>query len=142
MEFFGYTMCGPQNYWKDIVRENYREPTCDNDVKNVLRKISKQSGSNANELNNGYVGELNGFAYGSFQRLAKMKRKGVIKPINPFDIYRYPPTSSTEFGWWQRDTALTDATWYQAFPRYPQPVSPNTLILDKVRKNNKYATLF
>lgn len=97
-----------------------------------------------------------------------MKKKGIVKPISPFDIYRLPATSSNEvhnaaisltiiflcifikfiyilflkFGWWIYDVHLSKEIWYKTEPRYPQPVSANSLILDKVRKNNKYATLF
>lgn len=43
-----------------------------------------------------YMGRVNGFAYGSMQRLIKMKRKGVIKPVGPVDQYRLPPATSNE----------------------------------------------
>ncbi|VVC90740.1 unnamed protein product [Leptidea sinapis] len=89
-----------------------------------------------------YIGRVNGFAYGSSQRFIKMKRKGVIKPVGPGMMYRLPPATSIEYGWWQYDPVLKNKTWYITVPRRPQPSSPNTLILDKVRKNNKYATLF
>lgn len=41
---------------------------------------------------------LNGFAYGSFQRFLDMKKRGVIKPLGPCDMYRYPLTSSHGVG--------------------------------------------
>lgn len=43
-----------------------------------------------------YIGRVDGFAYGSSQRFLKMKRKGVIKPVGPADMYRLPPTTSYE----------------------------------------------
>lgn len=47
MEFFGYTMCGPQNYIKDVMKTDYREPSSDDDVKDILTKlVSNNSGDN------------------------------------------------------------------------------------------------
>lgn len=43
-----------------------------------------------------YLGKVNGFAYGSMLRFKKMKRKGVIKPVGPCDMFKVPPTTSTE----------------------------------------------
>ncbi|XP_068629133.1 uncharacterized protein [Battus philenor] len=164
MEFFGFTMCGPQNYLKDVLKEDYHEPVSEEDVKKIFEKLVKNyyfyfflnvntdcSTTQSKLLSfhpkrpgysGSHGGELNGFAYGSFQRFLTMKKKGVVKPVTPFDMYRFPPTSSNEFGWWQFDTRLITENWYEVSPRYPQPVSPNSLILDVVRKNNKYATLF
>ncbi|XP_013144419.1 PREDICTED: uncharacterized protein LOC106107932 [Papilio polytes] len=136
MEFFGYTMCGPQIFMKDILKKDYHEPMTEIEVKELLKKLSMRCGDKDNHRG------LNGFAYGSFQRFLDMKKRGVIKPLGPCDMYRYPPTSSHGFGWWQYDSSLSGENWYKVVPRYPQPVSPNSLILDKVRKNNKYATLF
>ncbi|CAH0406152.1 unnamed protein product [Chilo suppressalis] len=151
MEFFGYTVLGPQNYIKDIMRNDYHEPMKKEDVKKIMEKVEhdstmpemiKRPDVNTIRLIDCYIGRVNGFAYGSYQTFVKMKRKGVIKPTGPSDIYRLPPTTSVEYGWWQHDPELSNATWCQTCPRYPQPTSPNTLILDVVRKNNKYATLF
>ncbi|CAD0195257.1 unnamed protein product [Chrysodeixis includens] len=89
-----------------------------------------------------YVGRVNGFAYGSMLRHTRMKRKGVVKPVYPCETYRIPPTTYMEIGWWQHDPELLKATWYHTHPRHPQRASPNTLVLDKVRKNNKFASLF
>ncbi|XP_072947772.1 uncharacterized protein [Epargyreus clarus] len=140
MEFFGITLFGPQNYIRDIMQEEYKEPLIKEDVEPLMEAVYKYSTSpkqiqrpdiDTIRLIDCYIGRVNGFAYGSRQTFAKMKRKGVIKPVGPADIYRMPPTTSTE-----------DVEWNKTKPRYPQPSSPNTLILDKVRKNNKYATLF
>lgn len=43
-----------------------------------------------------YIGRVNGFAYGSIVRFGKMKRKGVMKPVGPCDIYRNPAVTSME----------------------------------------------
>ncbi|KAG6447995.1 hypothetical protein O3G_MSEX005258 [Manduca sexta] len=133
------------------MRGEYQEPMSKEDVKPLLQNIQKYSTlpakierPNADVIRviDCYIGRVNGFAYGSKQRFIKMKRKGVIKPVGPCDMYRFPPTSSVEYGWWQHDPVITNSTWHHTYPKHPQPASPNTLILDKVRKNNKYATLF
>ncbi|XP_022122941.2 uncharacterized protein LOC110998549 [Pieris rapae] len=150
MEFFGLTLFGPQNYIKDTLRCDYKEPVSKEEADCFIQKIKKDlnaQGKNVNDIDvirliDCYIGRVNGFAYGSAQRFTKMKRKGVIKPVGPADMYRIPATTSIDYGWWQHDPALLNTSWYITDPRRPQPASPNTLILDIVRKNNKYATLF
>lgn len=41
-----------------------------------------------------YIGRVDGFAYGSFQRYLKMKKKGLVKPVSPAEVYRLPIASS------------------------------------------------
>ncbi|XP_045451012.1 uncharacterized protein LOC123659890 [Melitaea cinxia] len=151
MEFFGISLYGPQNYIKDILRDDYKEPTTEEDVNAFMKKVIQNSTMPKKverpdvdkiRIIDCYIGRVNGFAYGSSQRFIKMKRKGVLKPVGPADMYRLPATSSIEYGWWQHDPAINESSWYKTHPRRPQPSSPNTLTLDVVRKNNKYATLF
>ncbi|XP_045524717.1 uncharacterized protein LOC123714497 [Pieris brassicae] len=150
MEFFGLTLFGPQNYIRDTLRSDYKEPESKEEADYFIQKIKNDLNAQGKSINDidvirlidCYIGRVNGFAYGSSQRFTKMKRKGVIKPIGPADMYRIPTTTSIDYGWWQQDPALLTTSWYITDPRRPQPSSPNTLILDIVRKNNKYATLF
>ncbi|KAJ8735015.1 hypothetical protein PYW08_014265 [Mythimna loreyi] len=151
MEFFGITMYGPQNSFADMMKEQYKTPTKKEAVKPLMEKIMEYStlpkkiqrpDIDVIRVIDLYIGRVNGFSYGSSERFRKMKRKGVLLPPFPCDMYRYPPTSYSEYGWWQHDPELLKTNWYETTPRYPLPAAPNTLILDKVRKNNKYATLF
>lgn len=43
MEFFGITMYGPQNYIKDMMREEYKEPMCKEEVKPLMEKVAAYS---------------------------------------------------------------------------------------------------
>ncbi|PZC87311.1 uncharacterized protein LOC124640871 [Helicoverpa zea] len=151
MEYFGITMYGPQNYMHDIMIEQYQEPMSKEEVKPMMEKVKEYStlpktiqrpDADVIRLIDVYIGRVNGFAYGSTGRFVKMKRKGVMKPPYPCDMYRLPPTTYMELGWWLHDPAIANSDWHVTKPRFPQPASPNTLILDKVRRNNKYATLF
>nr|XP_026485125.1 uncharacterized protein LOC113392771 [Vanessa tameamea] len=151
MEFFGISLYGAQNYIKDMIKDDYVEPLREEDVQVLMKKVIQNSTMpkkiqrpdiDRMRLIDCYMGRVNGFAYGSSQRFIKMKRKGVIKPVGPADMYRLPITTSVEYGWWQHDPEINNASWHLTHPRRPQPSSPNTLILDVVRKNNKYATLF
>ncbi|XP_075978589.1 uncharacterized protein LOC142978151 [Anticarsia gemmatalis] len=151
MEFFGITLYGPQNYIKDLMREEYKEPMSKDDVKPMMNKVNEYSTLPKNierpnvdviRVIDIYIGRVNGFAYGSKERFIKMKRKGVIKPPFPCDMYRGPPTTSVEYGWWQHDPEILNSDWHKTRTRCPAPISPNSYILDIVRKNNKYATLF
>ncbi|XP_034841085.1 uncharacterized protein [Maniola hyperantus] len=151
MEFFGVSLYGPQNYIKDTIKDYYKEPTSKKEVKSLMKKVILNStlpkmiqrpDIDTVRIIDVYIGRVDGFAYGSSQRFMKMKRKGVIKPVGPADMYRLPPTTSLEFGWWQHDPAITNSNWHVTYPRYPQPISPNSRILDIVKRNNKYATLF
>ncbi|XP_023955244.2 uncharacterized protein LOC112058566 [Bicyclus anynana] len=151
MEFFGISLYGPQNYIKDQLNDNYHEPRSKAEVKPLMEKVINSSSLpiklsrpdiNTIRIVDIYIGRVDGFAYGSTQRFMKMKRKGVIKPVGPADMYRLPSTSSYEYGWWQHDPAITSSDWHVTSIRYPQPVSPYSRVLDVVKKNNKYATLF
>lgn len=129
MEFFGITHYGPQNFFNDILIEEYKEPLSKEDVKLLMEKVLKYSTCPNNVGRNEvltclniyfyryiinrilqfqrpdadvartidcYMGKVNGFAYGSSQRFIKMKRKGVMKPVGPADMYRFPPVTSVD----------------------------------------------
>lgn len=56
-----------------------------------------------------HVGNVDGYAYGSYDRLSRMRKKGVFKPIGPSDMYKYPGTDSMKYGWDQFVNEATDA---------------------------------
>lgn len=43
MEFFGVTLYGPQNYIKDMLRDEYQEPMKKEDVKPLMDKVERYS---------------------------------------------------------------------------------------------------
>lgn len=43
MEFFGYTLYGPQNYFEDVRRIDYKEPMTKNEVGPVIEKVVANS---------------------------------------------------------------------------------------------------
>lgn len=43
MEFFGLTLHGPQNYLKDILKSNYKEPQSKEDVPLIMEEIIRTS---------------------------------------------------------------------------------------------------
>lgn len=43
MEFFGITYFGPQNYVRDIMRDDYKEPMSPNDVNHVLDTVKNNT---------------------------------------------------------------------------------------------------
>lgn len=43
MEFFGLTLYGPQNYFKDVMREDYKEPMVKTEVAPIIEKVIAKS---------------------------------------------------------------------------------------------------
>ncbi|KAJ2940459.1 hypothetical protein O0L34_g143 [Tuta absoluta] len=148
MEFFGLTSYGPQNYFQDMLREGYREPMSKQDVGPVMKHVKETSACNhigRPEKKGQYaniVEEDNGFAYGSNNRFHKMQQRAIFHPAGPGDMYRFPPTTSTEVGWWVYDPELSKEDWYKPRKNYPQAISARTRTFDIVKRNNKYAAFF
>ncbi|KAI5638476.1 hypothetical protein NE865_08942 [Phthorimaea operculella] len=148
MEFFGISSYGPQNYFKDILREGYREPMSKEEVGPIMKHVRETSACNHVQrpekkgINVKVVEDYNGFAYGSNLRFQKMQRKAIFHPPGPADMYRLPPTTSNDIGWWVCDPELISEDWYKPRKFYPQAMSPRTKIFDIVKRNNKYAEFF
>lgn len=43
MEFFGLTLYGPQNYFKDVMREDYKEPMVKTEVAPIIERVIANS---------------------------------------------------------------------------------------------------
>lgn len=43
MEFFGITLYGPQNYFQDLMKPEYKEPMTKEEVKPMMDKIEEYS---------------------------------------------------------------------------------------------------
>lgn len=43
MEFFGISLYGPQNYIKDILIDDYKEPTTEEDVNALMKRVIQNS---------------------------------------------------------------------------------------------------
>lgn len=43
MEFFGLTLYGPQNYFEDVMREDYKEPMVKKDVAPIIERVIANS---------------------------------------------------------------------------------------------------
>ncbi|XP_045761260.1 uncharacterized protein LOC123864680 isoform X2 [Maniola jurtina] len=82
MEFFGISLYGPQNYIRDALKDNYKEPTSKKEVKSLMEKVIRNStlpktiqrpDIDTVRIIDVYIGRVDGFAYGSSQRFMKMK---------------------------------------------------------------------
>lgn len=124
MEFFGLTRYGVTSPIKDVLRSYYIEPQ--KPPKNLL-EVEDKSGQKFSERIKEldcYIGFADGFAYGSNDRMNRMKKKHVIKPFGSFDVYVYPGITSMEYGWWLSDPYLTDE-WYK--PRVKRPLTTSEM---------------
>ncbi|XP_076264653.1 uncharacterized protein LOC143198917 [Rhynchophorus ferrugineus] len=103
MEFFGLTSYGFSAPIKDMLRDDYTEP--ENPVSNKFVKMGKDEHSFTEKMKelDCYLGEVDGFAYRSSDRLTRMRRKYLFKPVGPCDMYRYPGVNSMKYGWWNND---------------------------------------
>lgn len=43
MEFFGLTLYGPQNYFEDVRREDYKEPMVKTEVAPIIKRVIENS---------------------------------------------------------------------------------------------------
>lgn len=43
MEFFGISLYGPQNYIKDILIDDYKEPTTEEDANALMKRVIQNS---------------------------------------------------------------------------------------------------
>lgn len=98
---------------KDMIRPDYKEPVEKSPInfEEVKRRSGQMFSDSVKELDC-YLGNVDGYAYGSWDRLSRMRRKYVIKPVGPGDMYLYPGTSSMKCGWWMCDPDLKDG-WYK-----------------------------
>ncbi|XP_030767333.1 uncharacterized protein LOC115891072 [Sitophilus oryzae] len=117
MEFFGLTSYGFSSPIKDMLREDYREPEKPDSSNLEANSKDKRSFSEKIKEVDCYLGPADGYAYGSNDRLMKMRKKYIFKPVGPCDIYRYPGVNSMNHGWWQYDQDLAklskEDNWFE-----------------------------
>ncbi|XP_050306323.1 uncharacterized protein LOC126743329 [Anthonomus grandis grandis] len=128
MEFFGLTQYGFSNPIKDMMRDDYKEPKKPPEGEAESEKMKKSFGEKIKELDC-YIGTANGFAYGSSDRLLRMRRKYMWKPVGPFEMHKYPGVNSMNYGWWNYDPALTclpaEENWYR--PRVTHSITTSEM---------------
>ncbi|CAG9763313.1 unnamed protein product [Ceutorhynchus assimilis] len=118
MEFFGLSQYGVTDPIRDILRDDYKEPTITIGFGAPDQEITdnRHWSEKIRELDC-YLGNADGYAYGSQDRLTRMRRKYMWKPVGPVDMYKYPGVNSMNFGWWHFDPELTKLTreqdWYK-----------------------------
>lgn len=91
-----------------------------------------------------YIGHADGFAYGSYDRLIRMRRKGIVKPVGnkhlwsfdhslcfhfilslgPNDMYKKPATNAQNFGWWNYDPSVVGQHWHKPYAVHSITTSP------------------
>lgn len=84
-----------------------------------------------------YVGHVDGYAYRSYDRLMRMRKKGVFKPKGPLDIYQYPGTDAMKTGWFLNDERLKRTNWHRTvteFRKIPTDVT-------RFRRTNQFYTI-
>lgn len=138
MEFFGLTQYGVSSPIKDMLRPDYVEP--DKPPKNLM-EVEDKSGQKFSERIKEldcYIGFADGFSYRSYDRMDRMKKKHVIKPVGSFDMYRYPGTTSMEYGWWLSDPSLKDDEWFKPRKKRPLTTSEMSRFTDHCLKIDKY----
>lgn len=91
MEWFGLTIYGVPDPIKDIMRPDYVEPTVQPHINEIIAKGSKKTFSELIAELDVYLGTADGYAYRSYDRLLRMRNKGMFKPVGNF----YPSLFST-----------------------------------------------
>lgn len=137
MNFFGLTSKGFDKPISDYVRPDYEEPTKE------PRNIFESGNKNLTLLEkmrvlDPYIGNADGFAYNSINMMKVLKRKKMLKPVGPMDIYVRPAISSQVCGWWMIDPLLKDLNnvkWIRPRKKYPYPSSEMSKYLETMQKN-------
>ncbi|KAJ8951722.1 hypothetical protein NQ318_012572 [Aromia moschata] len=141
MEFFGLTSYGVGDPVKDFMRPDYKEPEIP--PTNLLEAgdDSKSFCERIKEIDC-YIGFTDGYSYKSWDRLARMKKKYVIKPVGPCEMYKYPGVTSMNYGWFQCNSDLkninTDDNWFKPRTRYPVTTSEMSRYIDHCLKVDKH----
>ncbi|XP_017774676.1 PREDICTED: uncharacterized protein LOC108561316 [Nicrophorus vespilloides] len=113
MEWFGVTKYGASDPIKDMMRSDYEEPTVQKDLFEAW-KAGLLKGSFVEWIKeiDIYIGQADGYAYKSYDRLLRMRNKGTFKPVGPTEMYRYRGCSSMATSWFLDDDALKKETWH------------------------------
>ncbi|XP_023311428.1 uncharacterized protein LOC111692009 [Anoplophora glabripennis] len=121
MEFFGLTAYGVSDPIKDMMRPDYQEPT--EPPKDIHSDDSKGNFCERIKELDCYIGFTDGYAYRSWDRLTRMRKKYVFKPVGPYEMYLYPGVNSMCYGWWYSDPLLernkSSPNWYLPRNTYP-----------------------
>lgn len=113
MEFFGISLYGYPDFIKELMRPDYKEPEdLAEPLPDHMQGGHKPTYSELLTKLDCYLGHCNGYAYKSYDRLIKMRNKGIFKPVGPSDMYKYPGTRAMEFGFFLADPALCCETWH------------------------------
>lgn len=136
MEWFGITCYGVPDPIKDLVRDDYHEPEDAPPSKDiVLNNPTKPLTELVKQLDC-YIGPIDGYAYRSHDRLARMRIKGTAKPVGPYEMYRRPATTSMNYGFCDPD--LIGKSWYKQRDFRPRPRTDIGKFLDAAKKVDKY----
>ncbi|XP_018322029.1 uncharacterized protein LOC108734831 [Agrilus planipennis] len=138
MDWFGITCYGVADPIKDFMDPNYNEPV---KMENVFEKLKRYpAGTRLNDISTDfdpYLGTCDGYAYGSFDRLDKMRKKGFLKPVGPLEMYRKSGTGQNDFGFFLKDTELMGKDWHYT-KRLSRINSEMTNFFNECLKSNKY----
>ncbi|CAH1183684.1 unnamed protein product [Phaedon cochleariae] len=137
MEFFGLTSYGSSSPIKDMMRSDYQEPEKPpQNILDVENKFGYTLSERIKELDC-YIGFTDGYAYRSWDRLTRMRRKSVLKPVGPTDMYKYPGINSMDYGWWNSDPDLS-RDWYKPRVFHSQMTSEMSRFYNHCLKVDKY----
>ncbi|XP_022911841.1 uncharacterized protein [Onthophagus taurus] len=131
MDTYGVTIFGVTDPIKDMIRKDYVEPQVQGDLIEMEKqgKLRKPFYEIISEIDC-YVGKVDGYAYRSYDRLARMRKKGNFKPVGPLEMYNYAGCTSMQPGWWTGDPALEGELWWYPPYRYVKNVSEQTKFID------------
>ncbi|CAH0560047.1 unnamed protein product [Brassicogethes aeneus] len=119
MDFFGLTGMGASSPIRDTMRPDYQEPSVKPDLAETLKKANEEGKPLSEVVREAdvYIGFVDGFSYGSYDRLTQMRSKAILKPVGPQEMHAIPATESMKFGWWYNDCKLpkyeSEPNWYK-----------------------------
>ncbi|CAG9854824.1 unnamed protein product [Phyllotreta striolata] len=137
MQFFGLTKYGYDRPIFDYAHPCYEEPS--ERPKNIFQSVNKNLTllEKMRELDP-YIRNADGFAYKSINIMKAMKRKKMLKPVGPHDMYIRPITESQVYGWWMTDPLLENIEkigWIQPKKKYPYVTSEMSKYAEAMQRN-------
>ncbi|XP_064594968.1 sperm microtubule inner protein 11-like [Liolophura sinensis] len=142
MAFFGLTHLGHQN----ILREATIEAKLQRGHTTLgFTALPPLTASNTRQRSIVPINQTSGYGpghQGSYVEYTKMRTKHIRNHTDPMSIYRYPLTTSQNYGWLRMDRSLREKLPWTHVARYPQVNSEMTRFVDEMATTNREFRLF
>lgn len=124
-----------------LARTDYKDPP---NLETNLKNLADNKKVSVYELLrdlDAYQRVGDGFCYGSHDRYMVTRHKHVRKTVGPRDYFRYPFTTSMDYGFLLADPALKEESWHKSRKNYMHVYSEMARYFEKGLMNDKFFKL-